>query len=66
MPLLELVYNNSYHSLSQKAPFEALYGKRHKLLIGWFEMKEAKILGLDLAQEAIEKVKIIQENFIIV
>ena len=47
------------------APFEALYGRRCRSPIGWFEMGEAKILGPDLVQDAINKVKLIKERLIV-
>ncbi|XP_069144551.1 uncharacterized protein [Solanum lycopersicum] len=34
LPLAEFSYNNSYHSSIQMAPFEALYGRRCRSLIG--------------------------------
>ncbi|XP_070010165.1 uncharacterized protein [Nicotiana sylvestris] len=44
------------------APFEALYGKRCRSPIGWFEVGEAELLGPDLVHHAMEKVKVIQER----
>ncbi|XP_070004308.1 uncharacterized protein [Nicotiana sylvestris] len=44
------------------APFEALYGRRCRSPIGWFEVGEAELLGLDLVHHAMEKVKVIQER----
>ncbi|WMV59092.1 hypothetical protein MTR67_052477 [Solanum verrucosum] len=36
LPLIEFSYNNSYHSSTQMAPYEALYGWRCRSPIGWF------------------------------
>ncbi|XP_070026071.1 uncharacterized protein [Nicotiana sylvestris] len=44
------------------APFEALYGRRYRSRIGWFEPGEAKLYGTDLVKDALEKVKLIQER----
>ncbi|XP_070017071.1 uncharacterized protein [Nicotiana sylvestris] len=44
------------------APYEALYGRRCRSPIGWFEPGEAKLLGMDLVQDAVDKVKLIQER----
>ncbi|KAH0784270.1 hypothetical protein KY290_003868 [Solanum tuberosum] len=41
LPLIEFAYNNSYHSSIQMAPYEALYGRRYRSLIGWFEVGES-------------------------
>ncbi|XP_073225700.1 uncharacterized protein [Cicer arietinum] len=38
LPLMEFVYNNSYQSSIQMAPFEALYGRRCSSPIEWFEV----------------------------
>ncbi|XP_070004776.1 uncharacterized protein [Nicotiana sylvestris] len=44
------------------APFEALYGRRCRSPIGWFEVGKAGLLGTDLVHHAMEKVKVIQER----
>ncbi|XP_070034483.1 uncharacterized protein [Nicotiana tomentosiformis] len=44
------------------APFEALYGRRCRSPIGWFEVREAKLIGPNLVHQAMEKVKIIKER----
>ena len=43
------------------AQFKALYGRRCRSLIGWFEVKETKLLGPDLVQDFINKVQLIKE-----
>ena len=40
LPLIDLAYNNSYHSSIQMAPYEALYGRRCRSHVGWFEVGE--------------------------
>ncbi|XP_070045878.1 uncharacterized protein [Nicotiana tomentosiformis] len=37
------------------APFEALYGRRCRSPIGWFEPGELKLYGTDLVRDALEK-----------
>ncbi|XP_070034829.1 uncharacterized protein [Nicotiana tomentosiformis] len=44
------------------APFEALYGRRCRSPIGWFEIREAELIRPDLMHQAMEKVKIIKEQ----
>ncbi|XP_070002862.1 uncharacterized protein [Nicotiana sylvestris] len=44
------------------APYEALYGRRCRSPLGWFEVGETKLYGPDLIHQAIEKVKVIQER----
>ena len=50
LPLIEFAYNNSYHSSIQMAPYEALYGRKCRSPIGWFETGEAQLIGPDLVQ----------------
>ncbi|XP_059277916.1 uncharacterized protein LOC132032156 [Lycium ferocissimum] len=44
------------------APYEALYGRKCRSPIGWFEMGESSLVGLDLVHQAVEKVKHIPER----
>ncbi|XP_060210633.1 uncharacterized protein LOC132637582 [Lycium barbarum] len=41
LPLVEFLYNNSYHSSTNMAPFEPWYGRRSRSLIGSFDAYEA-------------------------
>ncbi|KAH0700890.1 hypothetical protein KY284_015105 [Solanum tuberosum] len=47
-PLIELAYNNSYHSSIKMAPYEALYGRKCRHPIGWFE-KDVRRRGLEFS-----------------
>ncbi|XP_070007960.1 uncharacterized protein [Nicotiana sylvestris] len=38
------------------APYEALYDRRYRSPIGWFEPSETKLLGTDLVQDDLDKV----------
>ena len=46
--LVELLYNNSFYSSISIAPYEFLYGRRCGSPIGWFEVFESSLVGLDL------------------
>ncbi|WMV42180.1 hypothetical protein MTR67_035565 [Solanum verrucosum] len=63
LPLIEFSYNNNYHSSIAIAPFEALYRRRCRSLVGWFEVGEFALIGPELVYEAIEKVQLIRERF---
>ncbi|PHT28943.1 hypothetical protein CQW23_31467 [Capsicum baccatum] len=39
LPLVEFAYNNSYHTSIKMASFEALYKRRCRSLIGWYESR---------------------------
>jgi len=62
LPLIEFMYNNSYHSSIRMAPFEALYGRRCRTLLCWFESTESVFLGPGIVQQTTKKVKLIQEK----
>ena len=57
---MEFAYNNSYHSFISMAPYEALYGRRCRSPIGWFQVVEPSLLGPDLIYKTLEKVHIIR------
>ncbi|XP_055814540.1 uncharacterized protein LOC129884235 [Solanum dulcamara] len=48
------------------APYEASYGRKCRSPIGWFEVSENKLIGPNLIQQAIDKVKLIQERLLAV
>ena len=60
--LMEFLYNNSYHSGISMAPFEALYGRKGRLLLYWDEVGEKLIIGPDVRKRTLERIKIIQER----
>ncbi|XP_073025230.1 uncharacterized protein [Primulina eburnea] len=62
IPLVEFVYNNSYQSSIQMAPFEALYGRRCKSPLYWDDVDRAAVTGPDMIYEMEQKVKLIQQR----
>ena len=44
------------------APYEALFGRRCRSPIGWFEVGETRMIGPDMVHQAMVKVKVIQEG----
>ena len=62
LSLIEFAYNNSYHSSIQMAPYEALYGRRCKSPVGWFEVGEAALIGPDSVLYAMEIVQLIRDR----
>ncbi|GKD00178.1 putative reverse transcriptase domain-containing protein, partial [Tanacetum coccineum] len=62
LPLAEFSYNNSYHSSTLCAPFEALYGRKCRSPVLWDEIGESRLIGLELVQETTNKVVLIKEK----
>jgi len=62
LSLIEFTYNNSFHSSIGMEPFEALYGRRCKTLLCWYESCESVLIAPEVVQETTEKFKMIQEK----
>ena len=60
--LIEFAYNNSYHSSIQMAPYEALYGRRCRSPVGWFEVGATTLIGPGSVLYAMEKVQLIRDR----
>ena len=62
LSLIEFAYNNSYQSTIQMTPYEALYGRKCRFPIGWFEMGDHPLLGLNMILDAVKKVQLVQDR----
>ena len=62
LPLIEFYYNNNYNLSISSAHFQALYGRRCSSPIGWFEVGESSLLGLEIIYEDLEN-KVIRDRF---
>ncbi|GJR03740.1 putative reverse transcriptase domain-containing protein [Tanacetum coccineum] len=62
LPLVEFLYNNSYHSSVRCAPFEALYGRKCRSPIMWAEVGEGQLMGPELVQETTKKILQIKDR----
>nr|GFA11672.1 putative reverse transcriptase domain-containing protein [Tanacetum cinerariifolium]GFA11675.1 putative reverse transcriptase domain-containing protein [Tanacetum cinerariifolium] len=56
LPLVEFLYNNSYHASIKAAPFETLYGRKCRSLVCWAEVRDAQLTGLEVIYEETEKI----------
>ena len=59
LPLIEFAYNNSYHFSIQMTPYEGLYGRKCRSLVGCFEVGETTLIELDSVFYAMDKVQLI-------
>ena len=62
LPLVEFVYNNSYHSSIEIAPYEALYERNCRFPLCWDEIGERELTGPKIIQDADEKVFLIKRR----
>nr|GEV08494.1 putative reverse transcriptase domain-containing protein [Tanacetum cinerariifolium] len=56
LPLVEFSYNNIYHTSIKAAPFEALYGRKHRSPICWAEVIDSQLTGLKIIHETTKKI----------
>ncbi|GKD58830.1 putative reverse transcriptase domain-containing protein [Tanacetum coccineum] len=56
LPLVEFSYNNTYHTSIKAAPFEALYGRKCRLLVCWAEVRDSQLTGPEIIHETTEKI----------
>ena len=56
LPLVEFAYNNSFHSSISMVFYEALYGRRCRYPITWFDVGETSLLGPDVIYKTFERV----------
>ncbi|GJZ08515.1 putative reverse transcriptase domain-containing protein [Tanacetum coccineum] len=61
-PLVEFLYNNSYHTSIKCAPFKALYGRKYRSPLCWLEMGDRQLIRLDIIQETVDKITTIKER----
>ncbi|XP_039063440.1 uncharacterized protein LOC120208169 [Hibiscus syriacus] len=51
--IAKFAYNNSYHSSNKMAPYEALYRRKCRTPLNWYELKDRNVLGPDLIKEKV-------------
>ena len=61
---MEFAYNNSYQASVRMAPYEALYGRPCRSLLGWTKVGERSITGPDLNRDTSEKVSLIRQRLL--
>ncbi|KAL5564136.1 hypothetical protein UlMin_027300 [Ulmus minor] len=60
LPLIEFSYNNSYQATIGMAPYEALYGRRCRSPVHWYETGESEITAPEFVEDTTQAVKKIQ------
>lgn len=62
IPLMEFIYNNSFHSSIGTAPFEALFGSKCKNSLYWYESRDNGVLRPEIIEDTTDKIKMNQEK----
>ena len=60
LPLIEFTYNNSFHASIGMTPYEALYGRKCRTPLCWYQDGEAMLVGPELLEQTIEKVRMVR------
>ncbi|GJT67422.1 putative reverse transcriptase domain-containing protein [Tanacetum coccineum] len=56
LPLVEVYYNNNYHTNIKAAPFKALYGHKCRSPICWAEVGDSQVNGPEIIHETTKKI----------
>jgi hypothetical protein len=62
LPYAEFSYNNSYQKSLQKAPFEALYGRKCRTPLFWNQTGESQVFGPGVLKNTEKQVRMIRNN----
>ncbi|GJZ07698.1 putative reverse transcriptase domain-containing protein [Tanacetum coccineum] len=62
LPLVEISYNNSYHTSIKAAPFEALYGRKCRSPVCWAKVGDVQLTGPEIIHETTEKIVQIRQR----
>ena len=57
LPLIEFSYNNSYHATIVMAPYEALYGRKCRSPVHWYETGEIVITAPEFVKDTTQAMK---------
>ena len=62
LPLIEFSYNNSFQASIGMAPYEALYGRRCRSPVHWYETREKELVSTDFIRKTTDAVKLIRRR----
>ena len=62
LPLIEFSYNNNFQATIGMAPYEALYVRRYRSPVHWFETGKKPIAAPDFIESTTKAIKLIRER----
>lgn len=62
LSLVEFAYNNSYQASIDMALYETLYSRMCRSPVRWYEVGERGLMGPDLIQITLDKIKVIRDK----
>ena len=62
LPLIKFTYNNNFHASIGMALYEALYGRRCKTPLCWYQDGEAALVRPELLEQTTEKVRMVRNR----
>ena len=62
LPLIEFTYNNNFHASIGMTPYEALYGRKCRTPLCWYQDGEAVLIGPELLEQTTEKVRLVRNR----
>ncbi|KAL4585882.1 hypothetical protein LXL04_010509 [Taraxacum kok-saghyz] len=62
--LAEFSYNNSYHSSIDRAPYEALYGRKCRTPVCWGEVGQRVLGSTEIVLQTTEKIQMIRDRLV--
>jgi len=62
LPLVEFTYKNNYKASIGMAPYEALYGRRCRTPLCWYQDGESVLVGPELLQQTTKKVQLVRDR----
>jgi len=62
LPLIEFTYNNCFHASIDMVPYEALYGRKCRTHLCWYQDGEAVLVGPELLEQTTQKVRMVRDR----
>jgi len=62
LSLIEFIYNSSFHASIGMAPYEALYCRKCRTPLCWYQDGEAVLVGPELLEQTTEKVRMVRDR----